>query len=369
MIIIGAGPAGLAVAATVRQLGLRPTVLERSAEIGSSWAGRYDSLHLHTVRWLSGLPGMPIPRRYGRWVSRDDLAQYLRAYADRFSIEPELGVSATRIERSGGGWAVQTDTGPRQASVVVVATGYSQLPYVPDWPGLDSFVPPLVHSSRYRNAAAYAGRHILVVGAGNSAAEIASELATAGAQVDLSVRTPPNIIRRTTLGMPSQLIGLATKRVPEPLMNPLAGVLRRLSVPDLSSHGLPPPADGFTQFLRTRTVPVLDHGFVGQVRAGGIRIVAAVESLTSHAVVLADGSTVEPDAVVCATGFRPGLEPMVGHLGVLDDRGMPLVRGGQTMPGVPHLHFAGISIELSGLLREIGLEARAIGRAVAQQRP
>jgi cation diffusion facilitator CzcD-associated flavoprotein CzcO len=206
---------------------------------------------------------------------------------------------------------------------------------------------------------------VLVVGAGNSAAEIALDLAGVGARVDLSVRTPPNIVRRDTLGVPSQLLGIALKRVPERVMNPLTSVLRRVSVPDLSAHGLPRPAgDGFTQFLRTRTVPILDHGFVDAVRDGRIRVVANVASLDADSVRLVDGSTLAPDAVIAATGYRTGLEPLVGHLGVLDERGLPRVHGPATLPELPGLYFVGITVELSGLLREIGREAQAVGRAI-----
>jgi hypothetical protein len=207
------------------------------------------------------------------------------------------------------------------------------------------------------------------VGAGNSAAEIAVDLARAGARVDLSVRTPPNIVRRDTLGvLPSQLLGIAMKHVPEAVLNPLTAVLRKATVPDLSDYGLPTPAgDGFTQFLRTQTVPILDHGFVDAVRARRIRVVAPVESLDADTVRLADGSTLTPDAVLAATGYRTGLEPLVGHLGVLDERGLPRVHGARTLPDLPGLYFVGISVELSGLLREIGREAQAVGRAVASE--
>jgi putative flavoprotein involved in K+ transport len=206
------------------------------------------------------------------------------------------------------------------------------------------------------------------VGAGNSAAEIAVDLAQVAGRVDLSVRTPPNIIRRDTLGVPSQVFGVAFKHAPERVMNPVATVLRRLSVPDLSPHGLPAPAgDGFTQFLRTRTVPILDHGFVDAVRAGSVRVVADVDSVDGADVRLRDGSTLRPDAVICATGYRTRLEPLVGHLGVLDERGLPRVHGATTLPQLPGLYFVGVTVELAGLLREIGLEARAVGRAVAER--
>jgi hypothetical protein len=106
---------------------------------------------------------------------------------------------------------------------------------------------------------------------------------------------------------------------------------------------------------------------VDAVIAGRIKVVPEVETLDADSVRLVDGSILSPDAVLCATGYRSGLEPLVGHLGVLDERGLPLVHGADTLPELPGLYFVGISIELSGLLREIGREARAVGRAVAER--
>jgi len=364
-LVVGAGPAGLAVAAALERAGAPCTILERGASPGWAWRHRYDSLHLHTIRWLSGLPGAPIPRRCGRWVGRDDLVSYLQDYADRFRLRVELGVEVTRIDRGEGGWRLDTVGAARRADVVVLATGYSRVPHLPDWPGRDGFVGDLLHSADYRQPLPYAGRQVLVVGAGNSGAEIAVELALAGARVALSVRTPPNIVRRDPAGVPSQLLGIALKRAPEWLMNPLAGLVRRATVPDLTAYGLPaPPGDGFSQFLRSRTVPILDHGFVGAVRTRRIRVVAAVDHFDGADVALADGTVLRPSAVIAATGYRPALGALVGHLGVLDATGMPLAHGAGTLPQAPGLYFVGIAVELAGLLREIGLEARAVARAV-----
>ena len=370
MIIVGAGPAGLATAARLRQLGHQPTVLDQSSDLGGSWPKRWDGLRLHTMRALSGLPDAPIPRRYGRWVSRSDFIAYLTDYAERFQIEPELGVRVTRVDRSeDGSWQVETESAgaheQRSTESVVIATGYSRVPVIPDWPGRDRFRNSLTHSADYRNATAYAGRQVLVVGAGNSASEIAAELVEGGASVLMSVRTPPNIVRRSTLGVPSQLVGLTMKRAPESIMNSMSSALRRVSVPDLSEHGLPAPRDAYTQFLRTRTIPVLDHGFVDHVRAGRITIVAAVDSLTKDEVILSDGRRLTPDAVICGTGFSPGLQGLVGHLDVLDDHGRPFAEGGRAVPGAPGLYFVGMYAVLSGVLYEIGSEAREVADAVA----
>ena len=205
-----------------------------------------------------------------------------------------------------------------------------------------------------------------MVGAGNSAAEIAVEVADVATEVCLSVRAPPNIIRRDFHGIPSQLLGIALRRVPETVMNPVAGVLRRVSVPNLSAYGLPaPPGDGFTQFLRSHTVPILDHGFVTAVRAGRIRVVPPVESVRGQQFRMIDGSVLRPDDIIAATGYRPDIERLVGDLGVLDESGFPKVHGTQTMAGAPGLYIVGISVELGGLLHEIAREARAVSSEIA----
>ena len=368
-IIVGAGPAGLAVAAMLGQRGITYTLLERADSIGAAWRNRYDGLRLHTVRRLSGLPGAPIPRRFGRWISRDDLVEYLEDYARRFQVEPELGVEVTRVERTDGGWRVETSDGARVAERVVLATGYTRTPHVPDWPGLDSFSGSFRHSVDYREPSAYTDRKVLVVGSGNSASEIAVEISQVAAEVQLSVRTPPNIVRRATLGVPSQVIAVALRRAPESLMNRLSSLLRRLTVPDLSGYGLPAPGrDGFSQYRRSKVIPILDHGFVDAVRAGRITIVSAVQSFDGDEVRLDDGRTVRPDAIVAATGYRPDLEGILGDLGdlgVLDDDGAPRVQGARTVNGAPGLYFVGISVELSGQLLQIAREVEELSKSLA----
>jgi putative flavoprotein involved in K+ transport len=259
---------------------------------------------------------------------------------------------------------VETSDGTLEAERVVMATGYCNAPHTPGWPGWETFPGPLLHSADYREPSSYQGRRVLVVGAGNSAAEIAVDLAGVGADVQLSVRTPPNIVRRDTFGIPSQLFGIMLRRVPESVSNPVGTVLRRLTVPDLSGYGLPAPENGFTQFLRSQTVPILDHGFVAALRQGRISVVAPVESIHDQDVRLADGSVVRPDAVIAATGYRPGLERLVADLGVLDESGQPRTHGARTLPEAPGLFFVGISVVLAGLLREVAREATEVSSSI-----
>lgn len=364
IVVVGAGSAGLATAALLQQEGLRPLVLEAGPEPGAAWRDRYDRLRLHTPRLLSGLPGLRIPRRYGRWVRRDDLLDYLRDYAAEHDLDVRLNCRVERLEPS---WTLHTTDGQIEAEHVVVATGYNGAPFVPDWPGRDGFAGELVHSSAYRNPAAYRGRDVLVVGAGNSGAEIAHDVADGGAaRTRLAVRTPPQIVRRATLGVPAQLIGMAVKRMPPTWVDPFTKAQRRVAVPDLSARGLPRPEHGVrTAFLTTGTTPILDVGIVDAIRSGRVEVVAAVEGFDGADVLLVDGSRIRPDAVIAATGFRAGLEPLVGALGVLGRRGLPEKTDGE--PALPGLWFVGFTPTLGGQLREGSLAARRVAAGLAAE--
>ncbi len=363
--VVGAGPGGLAVAAALEARGVRTVVLERGPSVATSWRGHYDRLRLHTPRRLSGLPGMPIPARLGRWVPRDGVVAYLEEYAGRHGLDVRCGVHVRTVERDGAGWLLRTSAGDVAASVVVVATGYSHAPVEPSWPGVEEFTGEVLHASRYRAGEAYAGRDVLVVGAGNTGAEIAVDLVAAGARrVWLSVRTPPHIVRRSIGPWPAQATGILVRRLPVPVVDRLAAVLARLTVPDLTAYGLARPPEGLKARALQGAIPVQDVGLLAAVRARTVVPVPAVSRFEGRDVVLADGTRVRPGAVIAATGYRPALEPLVGHLGVLDARGLPVVRGGRTAPGAPGLYFTGFTNPLSGMFRELRIDARRIARAV-----
>ncbi|MER6343580.1 flavin-containing monooxygenase [Streptomyces sp. NPDC001595] len=370
--VVGGGPGGLAAAYALRAQGVRAVVLERSGQVGASWRRHYDRLHLHTTRRLSALPGLPMPRRFGRWVSRDNVVRYLEKYAEHHELEIVTGVEVSRIDRSpdGTGWLLHA-TGGREltGAAVVVATGHNHTPRIPDWPGLADYTGDFRHASEYRDAAPYAGRDVLVVGVGNTGAEIAVDLVEGGAsRVRLAVRTVPHIVRRSTAGWAAQYNGVLVRRLPVRLVDAVARPLARISVPDLSAHGLPRPDTGLYSRVREGAVPVQDVGLIDAVRKGRVEIVAAVDSFEDGKVVLADGDRVGPDAVIAATGYVRALEGLVGHLDVLDDRGRPLVHGPRSPHQAPGLFFTGFTNPISGMLRELAIDARKIARAVVRTR-
>ncbi|GHI06934.1 monooxygenase [Streptomyces cellostaticus] len=368
--VIGAGPGGLAAAYALRARGIRAVVLEKADQVGASWRRHYDRLHLHTTRRLSALPGLAIPRRFGRWVSRDNVVRYLEKYTEHHELEIVTGVEVFRIDRSpdGTGWVLHA-TGGREltGSAVVVATGYNHTPHVPDWPGRETYTSEFLHASEYRNAKPYAGRDVLVVGVGNTGAEIAVDLVEGGAsRVRLAVRTAPHIARRTACGWAAQYTGVLVRRLPVGLVDRLAKLMARLSVPDLSGHGLPRPDTGLYSRVNEGSIPVQDVGIIDAVRRGRVEIVAAIEGFEDDKVLLADGSRVGPDATIAATGYVRALEDLVGHLGVLDAHGKPVVHGARTPAHAPGLYFQGYTNPLSGMFRELAIDARKIARVIAQ---
>ncbi|MFG2128795.1 flavin-containing monooxygenase [Streptomyces sp. NPDC048751] len=368
--VIGGGPGGLAAAYALRAQGIRAVVLEKSDRVGASWRRHYDRLHLHTTRRLSALPGLAIPRRFGRWVSRENVVRYLEKYAEYHELEIVTGVEVSRVERSadGTGWLLHA-TGGRELTggAVVVATGYNHTPRIPDWPGADDYTGELLHASAYRNAAPYAGRDVLVVGIGNTGAEIAVDLVEGGAsRVRLAVRTAPHLLRRSTAGWASQYTGVLVRRLPVALVDRLAKPVAKLSVPDLSAHGLRRPDTGLYSRVNEGAIPVQDVGLIDAVRKGKVEIVAAVDSFDDGKVVLADGTRVSPDVVIAATGYVRALEGLVGHLDVLGPNGRPVVHGAHTPPGAPGLYFTGFTNPISGMLRELALDAVKIAKSVAR---
>ncbi|MEV7504268.1 NAD(P)/FAD-dependent oxidoreductase [Streptomyces sp. NPDC093018] len=368
--VIGAGPGGLAAAYALRARGIRAVVLEKSDAVGASWRRHYDRLHLHTTRRLSALPGLKIPRRFGRWVSRDDLVRYLEKYAEHHELEIVTGVEVHRVERAedGTGWLLHASGGRElTGSAVVVATGYNHTPRIPDWPGRESYDGELLHAGAYRNAEPYAGRDVLVVGVGNTGAEIAVDLVEGGAaRVRLAVRTVPHIVRRSTLGWPAQYTGVLVRRLPVRLVDRLSRQQARLALPDLSAQGLPRPDTGLYSRVRQGAIPVQDVGLLDAVRRGKVEVVAAVESFEAGKVVLADGSRIEPEAVIAATGYARGLDGLVGHLEVLGADGKPVARGGRTPKSAPGLYFTGYTNPISGMLRELARDAGRIAKGVAR---
>jgi cation diffusion facilitator CzcD-associated flavoprotein CzcO len=366
VVVIGAGAAGLSAALALKDEGIQAVVLERSDRVGASWRARYDRLRLNSASRFSHLPGRPFAKGTPTFPSRDQLIAHLEHHSH--GLQLRFGASVSRIDREPDGWIARTSDGDVRARSMIVATGYDHTPAIPAWPGRDRYRGRVLHSAEYRNADPFRDERVLVVGPGSSGMEIAHDLADGGAaKVWLSARTPPNIfMREGPGGVPGDLIAHVMLHLPTPFADAFARLGRKLAVGDLTEYGLPVPDEGvFARLERLGVAPaIVDAEVIDAVKQGRIEVVRGVESLDATAAQLAGGARIEVDALIAATGYRRGLEPLVGHLGVLGDDGLPCALGER--PAADGLRFIGY-VPRPGMLGYSAKEAARAARAIARE--
>jgi cation diffusion facilitator CzcD-associated flavoprotein CzcO len=364
VLIIGGGPAGLAVGGALKHAGIDSVLIERGETVGTRWHNQYERLHLHTAKRTSALPYFPFPANYPKYPSRQQVVDYLNAYADHFKLDVRCNTTAQSARKTADGWRVETDHDTYLAAHLIVATGFNDVPNIPMWQGQDHFGGTILHSVDFRSGATYKGKRVLVVGFGNSGAEIALDLCEQGAQTSVSVRNPINIVRRDLYGLPIQQWSIILSYLP-PQVADLVNIPSTLRYyGDIERYGLRKlPYGPATQTRKYQTIPVIDIGTIQKIREGKISVYPGIESFTESAVKFVDGREVPFDVVVLATGYRPQLDQLLGDVTALvDDRGYPLVNGHET--ALKGLYFCGLQNASGGLLRQIGIEARQIEREI-----
>lgn len=361
IVIVGAGAAGLATAACLARRGIRAEVLEAGSDAGHTWASTYDALRLHTVRRFSGLPLYPMPAAYPRYATRDQVVAYLRDYAAHFGIQPHFGAQVMCATPTEGGWQVETAAGDTwQARVLVASSGVYANPSLPVYPGQDSYTGTLMHSREYRDAAPFKGQRVLVVGAGNSGAEIALDLMQGGARVTVAIRQGVNAVPLSLLGVPIQYWALLVERAPR-LMSVLAPVMLRRSAARLRRAGIPKSPE---PVLQAHGIPIIGLRLLDAARTGKISIAGTIERFESHGVRYADGRDAEYDAIILATGFRPALGYLDG-LVTLDERGFPAREGVVRSVDRRNLFFVGFRYTVAGTLNNIRRDAPVAAEQIA----
>ncbi|HXI56095.1 MAG TPA: NAD(P)/FAD-dependent oxidoreductase [Polyangia bacterium] len=367
-IIVGAGPAGLAVAACLRRADRPFVVLEQSDDgVGASWRARYRRLHLHTAKQHSGLPYLPFPRHHPRYPSREQVIEYLELYRRHFEIEPRFGQRVVSIAQGPDGWwNTTTAGGVHRSRQVVVCTGRWEVPRRPRWPGEERFTGEIVHSAAYRSAERYAGKRVLVVGLGNSGGEIAVDLAEQRAHAEIAVRSPVNVVPLDFLGMPIQRATILISFLPLFIRDWIGRLVSRLAFGDLRALGLRRPQQGpMTQIVKRGRIPLIDVGTLALVRQGRIRLRPDVQQFEGDdAIRFVDGDVQTFDAVVLATGYDAGVPALLSGLGVTADEagGLRLI-GDSPRRG---LFFVGFNSPPTGLLRQIAIEAKKVARLIAR---
>jgi cation diffusion facilitator CzcD-associated flavoprotein CzcO len=368
-IVVGAGLSGLAAARALKRAGVAVTILDQASCIGDSWLRRHPQLRLNTHRAVSGLPGLKMPRSAGMFPARDSVIRYLQDYARFVDVPIELGIRVERIVPAGEGWRVETDSGSRTAGHVIIATGHVRRPFVPKWNGLDGYEGRLIHAADFGALSQYAGKSILVVGAGNSGTDALNHLATIETgPIWVSVRSGPTVMPTLLYGLSVQRLSPFMEKLPPWVVDKALAVTERIAFGKLARFGLRKHADGAaTRLLREGVAPAIDNGFIAALKAGRASIVPEIASFQNRTVQLANGQVVEPDVVICATGYRTGLETLLGDLDVLDARGVPRFHGDKQDPRYPGLWFIGMLPELAGMFRAASKESEKIAVAIGGQ--
>lgn len=365
-LIVGAGPAGLAMAGRLRKMQIDFEIVEQSDRLAPAWHQHYDRLHLHTVKQFSALPHRPFPDSYPPYVPKEQLLAYYRSYAEELAIQPHFLQQVQSIQKQQGHWITETTQGQRYRSAhVIVCTGFNRKPNMPDFPGMAEFAGTIVHSSEYKNPQPYEGQRILVVGMGNSGAEIALDLAEAGLTTYLSVRGPVNIVPRDFLGRPTQKTAKLLAKLPRPIGDAIGRAVRRIAIGNLKPYGLQTPRIAPARQLRLYAkTPVIDIGTVQMIKNGAIQVKGAIKEVHPYGVLFEDGSFQELDAMILATGYRADLEAFIPNVqSLLNEHGHPK----QAVPektAFQGLYFVGYDGYSNGILESIYRDSGKVAAAI-----
>lgn len=330
VIVMGAGQAGLACGWHLRQQNLRFLILDAQSQPGGNWRNYYDSLRLFSPAAYSSLPGMPFPAEANHYPLRDEVVRYLEQYADAFQLPIQQNIQVEQVWRDDGLFLLQASDGRRFCSkALIVCTGGFNRPFIPDIQGLERFRGRRLHSADYRNVEGFRDQKVVVIGAANSAVQIAFELAQVSSVV-LATKESIRFFPQTILGVDFHAW--------------------------LKWTGLEK-----TRWMNDQSTPVLDNGTYRQaVKQGLFERRPMFRQVSSTGVVWADGQHTEVDSLVFATGFRPNLGFLAGlHMA---PNGSLAQRNGQA-EHVPGLYFVGLPKQrnfASATLRGVGPDAAHI---------
>ena len=369
-IIIGAGPSGLAIAGRLSKLNIPFIILEQSENVGNVWRNHYDRLHLHTDKKYSELPHFPFPADYPTFVPKAKYIEYLDAYVKYFDIQPLYNQEVTNIKRIANKWLVKTKTNTFEAENVIVSTGYNRVPTIPTFKNQAVFQGEIFHSHLYKNGKPFQHKNVLVVGYGNSGAEIALDLYENGARTFTSIRTPVNIVKREFLGRSTQGLAIFLIQFGNTFYDFISNIFKKLSTGAMKGTGIPISTLAPSEQLRTLSkTPVIDVGTLKEIKAKNILVLPDIQEFTKDTVVFVDGQNIAFDAVVLATGYHARLKDLVQNIDpLLNERGYPKTMWSDE-PTYKGLYFLGFNLPLTGVLRDIHLSSAKISQKIANLNP
>jgi thioredoxin reductase len=373
--VIGAGASGLTAIKNLKEHGFDVDCYERETGVGGAWNWRHDrspvyaTTHLISSKPFTQFPDFPMPDSWPDYPHHSQLLSYFERYADHFDLRRHIwfGTEVVRVEPADGDrWDVTTRStggyGPERThryAAVVVANGHNWSAKLPDYEGLDEYRGELIHASAYKDAAQLRGKRVLVIGAGNTGCDIAVEAAQQGVKCWHSTRRGYWYAPKYVLGRPADQVNdlVRALRLPSRLRRWLFHRILRLTVGDLTRFGLRRPDHRFGE-----THPILNSQLVYYVGHGDITPVPDVARFRRHTVTLTDGQEIEPDLVVCATGYLPRFEFLAPEILGVDGAGRPDLHLHAFPRRYPTLAVAGLLQPDSGLFALSHWQAVAIAR-------
>lgn len=364
-LIIGAGPAGLATAGRLRKLNIPFEILEKTDKIAWAWHQHYDRLHLHTVKQLSELPHFSFPEDYPTYVPRLDLIRYFEDYVRHFDINPHFHEEVISIKKKGGNHCVETKSGKSfLAKNVIIATGKNRRPNIPTWARQENLKGKIIHSLFYKNPKPFKNQKVLVVGMGNTGAEVALDLSEHGVETYISVRGEIALVPRDLNGRPVQLTAKKLAKIPFGLGDWLGSQIRKIYFGNLEKYGLRISKMHPAVMLReTGKTPVIDIGTVAQIKAGKIKILPDIKHFYETGVEFENGERHDFDIILLATGFHADLHDFIENTENLFDK--------CNLPKSPigaqeGLYFVGFdNYKLGGILGTIFNDSETVVRAIS----
>lgn len=350
IIIIGAGSTGIGLAYELKLRGLNPIILEEAPEVGASWRARHDQLYFNTHRSYSGLPGKPLPSSFDAFPSRLQFISFLEDCADELGDSIRLDTKVNKIVKNSTKWQVDTSAGVLEAEHVVIATGTDKVPVVPNWPGIDTYAGEKLHAADFGNAKRFAGKKVLLVGNGNSGADVGNHLVKNGVgQSWVSIRTGSHVVPQFFFGLSAYQVLMMIRWLPISVQDALVKMTSRLLLGDLRKFGLPvAPKGPISRAVEDSVVVSLDNGFISAIKSGQFKVCGEIDHFSESSVHMVDGTTLTPDVIIFATGYKPDLESLVGDNDLLDESGEPKYSVDEDSTEYPNIWFMGFTTSIYG---------------------
>ena len=366
VIVVGAGLSGLACAEALARRNIPVRILEAKGRVAEPWRARHPQLRLNVHRHFAQLPGRPMPKTDGTYVRRDTVVRYLEAYAAALPVDIDYGVKVLSVHCSQDGWEIETTQGSLHCAHLVFATGRDRVPHIPDWPGSNSFQGEIIHAAHLGDVTRFNGKRVLVVGAGNSGGDVLNHLAKhAAVEVSVSIRYGPAVVPARVFGFPLHRAANLFAAMPLWLVDPAFRLTQRLFLGNLRRYGVTShPMGGGTRLAREGVAFAIDDGFVSAIKSGHFVVHRDIAKFERDTVLFSDGRSVQPEVVIAATGYGTGLDTLVGHLRVLDDRGLPHCPAGEEDPSNPGLWFTGYRAVFQGYFHAAGIAGDKIADAI-----